>query len=71
MQHVVEIGRTVEEGLDRPPLGAAERLELGQPVDEQAVAGIGGNAPRARVRLRDQALFLEPASCCRQARSWR
>ena len=40
-------------------LGAAERLELGEPVDEQPVAGVGRDAAGAGVRLRDQALLLE------------
>ena len=35
------------------------RLERGQPVDEQPVAGVGGHPTGAGVRLGDQALVLE------------
>ena len=59
VQHVVEVGRAVEERLDGPPLGVGQRLELGEPVDEEPVAGVGRDPAGAGVRLGDQALFLE------------
>ena len=59
VQHVVEVDGAVEERLDRPALGARQRLELGEPVDEQPVAGVGRDAAGAGVRLGDQALLLQ------------
>src|SRR5262249_39669404 len=58
-QHVVEVDSTVEERLDGPALGGGQRLDGGQPIDEDAVAGVGGDAPGAGVRLGDQPLLLE------------
>ena len=45
--------------LDRPPLGRRQRLDGGEPVDEQPVALVGGDPPGAGVRLGDVALVLE------------
>ena len=56
---VVEVEGAVEEALDRTPLGRGERAHLGEPVDEQAVALVGGDAPGRGVRLRDEAFVLE------------
>ena len=44
---------------DRAALGRGQRLDLGEPVDEEAVALVGGDAPGAGVRLGDQPLLLE------------
>ena len=66
---VVEVDRAVEERLHRPPLGRRQRLDLRQPVDEQAVALVGGHPARAGVRLGDVAR-PPPARPCRCAR-WR
>jgi hypothetical protein len=40
-------------------LGGRQRLDAGQPVDEEPVALLRRYPPRARVRLRDEALLLE------------
>ena len=57
--HVVQVVGAGQERLDRPPLGGRQRLDPGQPVDEQPVPLVGGDPARARVRLRDVALLLE------------
>ena len=44
---------------DGPPLGRRQRLDLGEPVDEEPVAGVGGHPAGAGVRLGDQPLLLE------------
>ena len=49
----------VEEALDRPALGHRQRLDGGQPVDEEAVALVGGHPAGAGVRLGDVALLLQ------------
>ena len=59
-QHdVVEVDRTFEEGADGPSLGGGQRLDRGEPIDEEAVAGVGGDASGAGVRLGDVALVLQ------------
>ena len=57
--HVVEVDRAVEEALDGPPLGRRQRLDAGEPVDEEPVALVGGDAAGAGVRLGDVALVLQ------------
>ena len=59
LEHVVEVDRALEELGDRPALGPRERLDLVQPVDEEPVALVGGDAPGAGVGLGDVALLLE------------
>ena len=56
---VVEVDRAVQERLDGPALGRRQRLDRGQPVDEQPVALVGGHPPGAGVRLGDVALVLQ------------
>ena len=58
-QHVVEVDRAVEEGLHGAPLGRGQRLDLREPVDEGAVALVGGDAAGAGVRLGDEPLVLQ------------
>ena len=58
-EHVVEIGRSVEEGRDRRALRRRERPDLGEVIDEDPVALVGRHAARRRVRCRDQLLVLE------------
>ena len=58
-QHVVQVDRTGQEGLDGPLLGGRERLDRAQAVDEQPVTLVGGDASRAGVRLGDVTLFLQ------------
>ena len=48
-----------QERLDRLALGRRQRLDGGEPVDEQPVALVGGDPPGAGVRLGDVALVLE------------
>src|ERR1044072_2423413 len=57
--HVVEVDRAGEERLDRPALRPGERLDLREPVDEQAIALVRRHAARAGVRLGDVALLLQ------------
>ena len=57
--HVVEVVGPGQEGLDRPPLGHRQRLDTRQPVHEQPVPLVGGDAAGAGVRLGDVALLLE------------
>ena len=45
--------------LDRPALGRRQRLDRGEPVDEQPVALVGRDPAGAGVRLGDVALVLE------------
>ena len=45
--------------LDRPALGRGERLDPGQPVDEEPVALVGRHPAGAGVRLADVALLLQ------------
>jgi len=70
VQHVVEVDGVVEEHLDGPALGGGQRLHRRQPVDENAVARVGGDAPRAGVRLGYQPFLLKRghvvADCCRR-----
>ena len=56
---VVEVDGALEELGDGALLGGAHRLHGREPVDEQAVAGIGGHPPGAGVRGGDQPLLLE------------
>ena len=58
-QHVVEIGRALQERGDRGALRGRERAHLGEVVDEDAVALVGRHAPGRRVRRRDELLVLE------------
>jgi hypothetical protein len=58
-QHVVQVDRAGQEGLDGPLLRGRERLDRAEPIDEQPVALVGGNASRAGVRLGDVTLFLQ------------
>ena len=58
-QHVVEVDPGLEEGQDRSSLRGRKRLDVVQPVDELAVALLGGHPARAGVRLRDVALGLK------------
>ena len=58
-QHVVEVDTGLEEALDRAPLGRRQRLDVVEPVDELAVALLGGHSPGAGVRLGDVALGLQ------------
>ena len=57
--HVVEVVRTRQERLDGAPLGRRQRLDAGQPVDEEPVALVRRYPPGAGVRLRDETLLLE------------
>jgi hypothetical protein len=57
--HVVEVDRPLEEGLDGPLLGAGQRLDRRQLVDEQPVALVGRDPAGAGVRVGDVALVLE------------
>ena len=59
VHHVVEVDRADQEPLDRPALGRRERLDPGQPVDEEPVAAVGGHPAGAGVRLPDVALLLQ------------
>ena len=59
LDHVVEVVGALEEGRDGALLGRGHRLDLGQPVDEEAVALVGGDAPGTGVRLGDQPLLLQ------------
>ena len=59
VHHVVEVDRADQEPLDRPALGRGERLDPGEPVDEQPVALVGGHPAGAGVRLADVALLLQ------------
>ncbi len=52
---LVEVERAGQEGLDGPPFGPGQGLDLGQPVDEQPVALVGRDPPRAGVGLVDVA----------------
>ena len=56
---VVEVDGPGQEVLDRPALGGAQRLDLGEPVDEQPVALVGRDPPGAGVGLGDEALLLQ------------
>ncbi|SHU40718.1 Uncharacterised protein [Mycobacteroides abscessus subsp. abscessus] len=58
-QHVIEVDATLQEVQDGLALGARERLDVLEPVDEFAVALFRGNAPRAGVRLGDVTLGLQ------------
>ena len=59
-QHdVVEVDRAFEERADGAALGSRQRLDGGQPVDEEPVAGVSGDASGTGVRLGDVALVLE------------
>ena len=59
VHHIVEVDRADQEPLDRPALGRRERLDPGQPVDEQPVALVGRHPAGAGVRLAQVALLLE------------
>ena len=48
-----------EELADGPALARPERLDGAEPVDEDAVARVGGHPARRRVRRVDEALLLE------------
>ena len=56
---VVEVDGALEELGDGALLGGAHRLDGREPVDEEAVAGIGGHPPGAGVRGGDEPLLLE------------
>src|SRR5690606_40949186 len=56
---LIEVHRTGEEGLDRPALRGGERLDLREPVDEQAIALVGRHSTRARMGLRYVSHLLE------------
>ena len=58
-QHVVEVDAGLQEGQDRAPLGVRQRFDVVEPVDELAVALLGGHPARAGVRLGDVALGLQ------------
>ena len=58
-EHVIQIDRLAEEGLDRLALPGGERTQLGELVDEDAVALVGRHAARRGVRRRDQLLLFE------------
>jgi hypothetical protein len=58
-EDLVEIRRVAEEGLDGLSLSGGERPEVGQLVDEETVALVGGHATRRRVRSGDQLLLFE------------
>ena len=58
-EQLVEVARLAEERLDGLPLRCGERPHVGELVDEDAVALVGGDAARRRVRRRDELLFLE------------
>ena len=58
-QHVVEVDAGLEEGQDRASLRGRQRLDVVEPVDELAVALLGGHPARAGVRLGDVALGLQ------------
>ena len=59
VHHIVEVDRADQEPLDRPPLGRRERLDPGEPVDEEPVALVGRHPARAGVRLAEVALLLQ------------
>ena len=56
---VVEVDGTLEEVGDGALLGGAHRLHGREPVDEEAVAGVGGHPARTGVRRGDEPLLLE------------
>jgi hypothetical protein len=58
-ENLVEVGGLAEEDLDGLPLRPRERAQVGQVVDEQAVALVGGNPPRRGVRRDDEFFFFE------------
>lgn len=59
VHHVVQVHRAEQEALDGPALGRAQRLDPGEPVDEEPVSGVGGHPSRTGVRLADIALLLQ------------
>ncbi len=59
MHHIVEVDGADQEPLDRAPLGRAQRLDPGEPVHEEPVAAVRGDAAGARVRLPDVTLLLQ------------
>ena len=44
-QHVIQIDRLAQERLDRVPLSGRERTQLGELVDEDAIALVGRDPP--------------------------
>ncbi len=58
-QDVVEIHAGLQELQDRAPLRSGQRLDVVDPIDELAVALLGGHPARAGVRLGDVALGFQ------------
>ena len=58
-EHVVEIDRLAEEGLDRLALRRRQRTQVGELVDEDPIALVGRHATGRGVRRRDQLLLFE------------
>jgi hypothetical protein len=59
VQHVVQIERAGEKGLDRPLLGRRQGLDRAKPVNEEPIPLVGGNSAGACVRLSDVPFFLQ------------
>ena len=58
-EQVVEIDRVGEERRDRRALRAGQRPQLGEMIDEDAVALVCRDPPRRGVRSRDELLIFE------------
>ena len=59
MDDVVEVEGALQERRDRPLLGTRPGLDVGEVVDEQPVALVGGHPPRAGMGLAEVPLVLE------------
>jgi hypothetical protein len=68
-EEFVEVARLAEERLDRLALRPRERPHVAELVDEDAIALVGRDATRRRVRRRDELLLLEEGHVVADRRS--